>query len=470
MGPRLLASIGLLVGSLLALATASVAQQTGRVFPFRWIHQFPPEDLATADIQHALIWTRQYEGMADGTDGPETRRAVGSWLKAKGYKAAETLTKEQSVELVAEGLRQRDLYGWASLVDDAVGFSVGIPQELTAPTKATRREGALQYASNGTVRHIVSVFAHADGCGAMDATYAAFLGQKDQQVSRYARRGDWFVIAGETEGQRFQVRAQCRREGIVAAYMSVPAAKADELGFLFVALSSSLQLKPALSPSARAAPHVVSPVVAAGVAQRPAPAAPPPVEADPSGKSAALQLALLDGIDLRPEDVFARASESVFVVKTSTAQGSAVAVGAYELLTNCHVVETNGIATLARENVRLSARVVSRNVEADRCVLRTETALTSWVGVRRYADVRVGERAFTIGAPLGFELTIAEGIVSSKRTMAPNRLFQTTAPISRGSSGGGLFDAQGNLIGITTFMLKESQNLNFAIAAEEYAK
>jgi hypothetical protein len=35
---------------------------------------------------------------------------------------------------------------------------------------------------------------------------------------------------------------------------------------------------------------------------------------------------------------------------------------------------------------------------------------------------------------------------------------------------GGLFDAQGNLLGITTFMLKGAQNPNFAIAAEEYAK
>jgi hypothetical protein len=32
---------------------------------------------------------------------------------------------------------------------------------------------------------------------------------------------------------------------------------------------------------------------------------------------------------------------------------------------------------------------------------------------------------------------------------------------------GGLFDAHGNLLGITTFMLKDAQNLNFAIAAED---
>lgn len=481
MGPRLVPLIGLLAGSLLAVATASVAQLSGRIFSHRWIHQFPAADITTADLQHALIWTRQYGGKADGVHGDETRRAVEGWLKSKGYKIADTLSKAQSAELVAEGLRQRDTFGWSTLVDDAVGFSVGIPKELTEPPKATRREDKLQYVSNGIVKHIVSVFAHNDACAAMDGYYVAFLGLKDQQVDHYARRDDWFEVAGESEGQRFHTRAQCRREGIVAAFMSVPAARVDELGFLFVAMANSLQLKPALAPLARPAPRVEPLPVAEGIAPRaPAPtprvATPPPAAAAPpsapdlSGKSASLQLALLDSVDLRPEDVFARASPSVFVVKTSTAQGSAVAIGAHELLTNCHVVETNTGATLLREDVRLSARVVSRNVEADRCVLRTETPLSSWVAVRKYSDVRVGERAFTIGAPLGFELTIAEGIVSSKRTLAPSRLFQTTAPISRGSSGGGLFDAQGNLIGITTFMLKDSQNLNFAIAAEEYAK
>jgi S1-C subfamily serine protease len=34
--------------------------------------------------------------------------------------------------------------------------------------------------------------------------------------------------------------------------------------------------------------------------------------------------------------------------------------------------------------------------------------------------------------------------------------------------GGGLFDASGNLIGITTFMLRDTQALNFAIATEEF--
>jgi tetratricopeptide (TPR) repeat protein len=47
----------------------------------------------------------------------------------------------------------------------------------------------------------------------------------------------------------------------------------------------------------------------------------------------------------------------------------------------------------------------------------------------------------------------------------PNSLIQTTAPISPGSSGGGLFNAKGELIGITTQQIKEGQSLNFALSA-----
>jgi S1-C subfamily serine protease len=139
----------------------------------------------------------------------------------------------------------------------------------------------------------------------------------------------------------------------------------------------------------------------------------------------------------------------------------------------CHVVGSNATVSLEREGVRLRAAVTSANADADRCVLSIGAAgeaLPKWVRVRPYADVKVGERAFTVGAPQGLELSLAEGIISSKRAVDAGRLFQTSAPISKGSSAGGLFDAHGDLLGITTFILKDAQNLNFAIAAEEYAK
>jgi len=86
-------------------------------------------------------------------------------------------------------------------------------------------------------------------------------------------------------------------------------------------------------------------------------------------------------------------------------------------------------------------------------------------------DLLPGQQVFAIGTPQGLEGSISEGIVSAKRgdpIFDRPLLVQTTAPISPGSSGGGLFDARARLVGITSFRLTDAQNLNFAIAIHEY--
>lgn len=75
----------------------------------------------------------------------------------------------------------------------------------------------------------------------------------------------------------------------------------------------------------------------------------------------------------------------------------------------------------------------------------------------------VGDKVFAIGSPIGMKNSLSEGIVSGLREHKGITVIQTTAPISPGSSGGGLFDAQGNLVGITTFKLIKGENLNFAV-------
>jgi len=89
-------------------------------------------------------------------------------------------------------------------------------------------------------------------------------------------------------------------------------------------------------------------------------------------------------------------------------------------------------------------------------------------GEMPYGDIRVGEPVYTIGSPRRLERSLGQGIVSGVRHLDGVTFIQTTAQISPGSSGGGLFDAAGNLIGVTTKTLKQSQGLNFAIAIDEY--
>ena len=180
------------------------------------------------------------------------------------------------------------------------------------------------------------------------------------------------------------------------------------------------------------------------------------------------------------EELFAQARSSVWVViaTTSTAQndavsqisqGSAVAITRSRLLTNYHVVEGQRFVFVKQGDAFYEATVVAGDKDSDRCVLAVKgEPLTPVAGLRGFGDLRVGELVYTIGTPSGLESTLGQGIVSGLRSFAGQRLVQTTAPISPGSSGGGLFDSAGNLVGITSFVLKNSQGLNFAIAAEDY--
>ena len=194
--------------------------------------------------------------------------------------------------------------------------------------------------------------------------------------------------------------------------------------------------------------------------------------ADRSGRVAGIQLRGRGlGRELPTHEVYERAAPAVYIVKSNNGRlGSAVAVSATALLTNCHIVAGGSEITLERAGVRWAASLVSADEVADRCILRSAAAMPVWANVRPYADLRLGERVYAIGSPAGMELSISDGIVSGKRVIADQRVIQTSAPLMVGSSGGGLFDTGANLIGITTFQLRGSQNVNFAIPAEDYAK
>lgn len=197
----------------------------------------------------------------------------------------------------------------------------------------------------------------------------------------------------------------------------------------------------------------------------------------PAWTTSALAPAAAPSAALDATALFKLLSPSVFKVAVvssdGTSQGSAVAVSTSELLTNCHVLEGAQSVTLHQGKLSRSAQIVRANPAADRCVLAvSEANLKPIRGVREYADLQIGEPVFTLGSPSGLELTLANGLLSGKRVEGGFDYVQTTAPISPGSSGGGLFDARGNLVGITTMVLagreRLNQSLNFAIPAQAF--
>jgi curved DNA-binding protein CbpA len=196
-------------------------------------------------------------------------------------------------------------------------------------------------------------------------------------------------------------------------------------------------------------------------------------------------------VTFTPEQIYARVSQSVGIVivfdgdRNPVGQGSGVVVAKRTMVTNKHVVERasspNRVGVLVAgvghpvADIRCDAR------GRDLCLLVIPSLNAPAVEITGTDHLVVGQPAYAVGAPreiqnflavysgagqtTDLQLTISAGIVSSLRRGEDGTIIQTTAPVSAGSSGGGLFDAHARLIGITTFKVVGGENLNMALPA-----
>lgn len=175
--------------------------------------------------------------------------------------------------------------------------------------------------------------------------------------------------------------------------------------------------------------------------------------------------------NMTPQDLYQYLSPSVWVVRTydedglSMSTGSAVVTGPETLLTNCHVLKSAKRFTVRNGNVLHGARLQHIDLARDMCQITARSLQAPAVALADSDQLSVGQKVYALGSPRGLELTLSDGLISALRRDEDDQLvrIQTSAPISHGSSGGGLFDGGGRLIGITTSGVDDAQNLNFAI-------
>lgn len=151
--------------------------------------------------------------------------------------------------------------------------------------------------------------------------------------------------------------------------------------------------------------------------------------------------------------------------------GSAVAVDARTLLTNCHIVAKNEYLVVARD-VRGKNHLVQLHGQdrgTDRCIYKARGDVFAPVKTFRHRDsLMVGERVFSIGHPKGFESVITEGLLAGKKSKADRQILLTSANIAKGSSGGALFDYAGHLIGITMGIVNDAEYLGIVIPVSDF--
>lgn len=174
------------------------------------------------------------------------------------------------------------------------------------------------------------------------------------------------------------------------------------------------------------------------------------------------------------DKIFNQNNKAVVVVMTYDGAGKAISQGSGfvvrqdgVIVTNYHVIsDAKSIEIKVGSRVLNVDRFIDLDKENDIAILKINANNLPIVKLGDLEKTRIGEKIYVISSPQGLENTISDGILSGKREVEDDKtILQITAPISPGSSGGPVFNQNGQVIGIATFLLKESQNLNFAMPA-----
>ena len=155
--------------------------------------------------------------------------------------------------------------------------------------------------------------------------------------------------------------------------------------------------------------------------------------------------------------------------------GSGFIIGADGLiLTNAHVVkEAKDVTVKLQDRREYVAKVLGIDTATDIAVLKIEAKNLPIVRFGQPSRLMVGDYVLAIGAPYGLDQTATSGIISAKGRSLPSEnnenfvpFLQTDAAVNPGNSGGPLFDASGNVIGINSQIYSRTggfQGVSFAI-------
>jgi len=173
-------------------------------------------------------------------------------------------------------------------------------------------------------------------------------------------------------------------------------------------------------------------------------------------------------------------SEAVVKVSSPSGIGSGFFINEEGyLITNYHVIEKetkievtmfqkakNGFEKKSFKNVKIEAI----NPFVDLALLKVEDlgdTKVKYVYLGDIDKIRVGEKVFAIGTPLGLERTVTDGVISTTNRAFEGLVYiQTNAAINPGNSGGPLFNLSGEVIGVTNMGYIFFGGLGFAIPVD----
>jgi len=201
---------------------------------------------------------------------------------------------------------------------------------------------------------------------------------------------------------------------------------------------------------------------------------------------------VISGDNVSVSQLYAQVADSVVVIRDmmlshydffgrayySQVQGSGFVynfTGQVVVVTNYHVVDSaiNITVTFSNGNA-YSATVLGSDPYAELAVLSVDAPEEEYVPleIASSSSLHVGDPVMVVGTPYGLAGSMSTGFVSALgRTLTAEttggyviaNVIQTTAPLNPGNSGGPVLNYQGQVVGIATAIVKDSQGVGFAI-------
>ncbi|NOT59108.1 MAG: hypothetical protein HOP19_02665 [Acidobacteria bacterium] len=173
-----------------------------------------------------------------------------------------------------------------------------------------------------------------------------------------------------------------------------------------------------------------------------------------------------------PAEILREQGQAVVIVEALDARGLVAGQGSGfiatpdgAVVTNLHVIQGAAQARVKLPNgdVYKTDALVDFDDTKDLAVLKLKGFKLPAVTLGDSDKTEIGENIVVISSPEGLTNSLSTGVISGVRRTDSMRIFQITAPISEGSSGGALFDGNGNVVAIVTYVLRAGQNINFAV-------
>jgi len=193
--------------------------------------------------------------------------------------------------------------------------------------------------------------------------------------------------------------------------------------------------------------------------------------------------------------VYSKVGSSVILIRCNTSKGVSSGAGSIIstsglVLTNVHVIQgatacfgtqrPPGFNSLNSETPTYPLKVIELAPSKDLALVQFQTPIPGLkpIPIGQMSNIQIGQDVHAIGHPDDNYWSYTKGVISQVRLQKQVRLqekepllvadqIQTQTPISKGNSGGPLLDNDGYLIGVNTWITKDAQNINFAVAVSE---